>query len=106
VVRVWKATVGQLRGRAVVEVKATATSEYYASKTWSERHHQVRESLWEGEKRLQLVGGSVIRVLRVSDATVEAMMEGGERYRDTKGRTKKLNRLDSVICQSKRDALL
>jgi hypothetical protein len=48
----------------------------------------------------------VIRVLRVSDATAEAMMEGGERYRDTKGRTKKLNRLDSVICQSKRDALL
>jgi hypothetical protein len=48
----------------------------------------------------------VIRVLRVSDATAEAMMEGGERYRDTKGRTKKLNRLDSVVPQSERDALL
>jgi hypothetical protein len=52
-----------------------------------------------------MVGGSVVRVLGVSDAAPKAMIEGGEYYSDMKSLTKKFNMLEGAIYWSGYDAL-
>jgi hypothetical protein len=52
-----------------------------------------------------MVGGRVVRVIGVSDAAPEAMVEGGECCSDMKSREKNINSLGGVLCWATCDSL-
>jgi hypothetical protein len=93
-----------LRGWGVVEVKATTTPERYARKHGPSGN--IKWGKWSVEMRKVAADGRrACRVIGVSDAAPEAMVEGGECCSDMKSREKNINSLGGVLCWATCDSL-